>query len=441
MKGGRRMRGARVLLVILLLILVAAPAQTWAGGLYLTEVSNADVALASAGWAARAQDASTLFTNPAGMTRIDRPQMQFGIQPIYLNIKFDPDSNTSPHNLVIPNGQKADDGDARDWLPAGGAFYVHPVTRDLRLGIGVFGFFGLALDYGDNWVGRYYLKEVKMQGLTIMPSVAYRVNSWLSVGAGLNATYGIMKEKVAVNNNPLGVGTIPDGQLEADDQVWGFGGLFGVLIEPTQKTRFGLTYMTNTKLDFEANADFSGLRPGLEAILGSKGLLGAKLKLPINAPQAVMLSGYHEINDQWAIMGNVGWQDWSRFGKVDITVSSEDTNSLTVNRNYKDTWHVAAGLQYKISPPWLLSLGVAYDSSLMDDKERTPDVPVGATWRFGGGVRYQVRDNIDIGLAYECAWGGDLPMDINRGPLAGRVSGEYPGTALHFINLALNWRF
>jgi long-chain fatty acid transport protein len=429
------------MLLLLLLVSAVAPALTWAGGLYLYEVSNSDVALASAGVAARAQDASTLFTNPAGMTRIDRPQVQFGIQPIYVNIKFDPDSNTSPHNQVIPNGQSADDGDATDWLPAGSTFYVHPVTKDLRLGIGVLGFFGLALDYGDDWVGRYYLKEVKLQGYTIMPSVAYRVNGWLSVGAALNAMYGVLNEKVAINNNPLGIGSYPDGQLEVDDKVWGFGGLFGVLIEPTQRTRFGLTYLTSTKLDFESDADFSGLRPGLQTILGNNGLLDATLELPLNAPQAVMLSGYHEINDRLAVMGNVGWQDWSYFGKVGITVSAEDTNSLTVDRDYEDTWHVAAGLQYKISQPWLLSFGVGYDSSLMDDEDRTPDVPVGETWRFGAGARYQVNDNIDLGLAYEYAWGGDLPMDINRGPLAGRVSGEYTNTALHFINLALNWRF
>jgi len=435
------MKIVRMSLILLLLVAVMAPAQTWAGGLYLYEVSNADVALASAGWAARAQDASTLFTNPAGMTRLDRPQLQLGIQPIYVNIKFDPDSNTSPHNLVIPNGQRADDGDTSQWLPAGSTFYVHPVNRDLRLGIGVIGFFGLALQYEDNWVGRYYLKEVTLQGYTIMPSIAYRVNRWLSVGAGLNATYGVLNEKVAINNNPLGIGSHPDGQLEVDDKVWGFGGLFGVLIEPTQRTRFGLTYLTSTKLDFESDADFSRLRPGLQTILGNKGLLDAKLELGMTAPQAVMLSGYHEINDRLAVMGNVGWQDWSYFGKVGVTLSAEDTNSLTVDRDYKDTWHVAAGLQYKISQPWLLSFGVAYDSSMMDDEDRTPDIPLGETWRFGAGARYQVNDNIDLGLAYECAWGGDLSMDINRGPLAGRVSGEYTNTALHFINLALNWRF
>jgi long-chain fatty acid transport protein len=422
-------------------ILMSSPASSLAGGLYLYEVAPSEVALASAGIAARAQDASTLFTNPAGMTRIDRPQLQMGLQPIYLNVEFDPDSNTSPHNRVTPNGQRADDGDASDWIPAGSTFYIHPVSRDLRLGIGVFGFFGLALEYEDDWVGRYYVKEAQLQGLTIMPSIAYRVNNWLSIGAGLNAMYGILKEKVAVNNNPLGIGTNPDGELEVDDKVWGFGGLFGILIEPTQRTRFGLTYMTKTELDLEPDADFSDLRPALETILGNKGLLGATIDLEVNTPQAVMLSGYHEINDRWAIMGNVGWQDWSDFGNIDVSVSAEDTNSLTVDIPYKDTWHVAAGVQYKASEPLLLSFGIAYDSSMMGDSERTPALPLGETWRFGAGAQYKVRKNVDVSLAYEFVWSGDLEIDVNRGPLAGRVSGECTNTSMNFINLALNWRF
>jgi long-chain fatty acid transport protein len=375
------------------------------------------------------------------MTRIARPQLQLGIQAMYLNVKFDPDSNTSSSNLVIPNGQRADDGDASDWLPAGGAFYVHPVTKDLSLGIGVLGFFGLALDYEDNWVGRYYATEAKLQGLTVMPSIAYRINEWLSVGAGLNAMYGILEEKVAVNNDPGGILHFPDGELKVEDNEWGFGGLFGVLVELSKRTRFGLTYMTETDLDFSANADFSGLRPAFQAILGSRGLLDAELDIAVTAPQAIMLSGYHEINDKWAIMGNLGWQDWSQFGKVEVTVRAEDTNDLTTDLDYKDTWHAAAGVQYKASDPLLLSLGIAYDSSMMDDDERSPSLPVGETWRFGAGARYRVKDNVDVGLAYECAWGGDLPLDVNRGPLAGRVSGEYTNIAIHFINLALNWRF
>lgn len=428
-------------LIVLPLTMIVFPALSRAGGLYLYEIGPQEVGLASAGWAARAQDASTLFTNPAGMTRIDRPQLQMGLQPIYLNVEFDPDSNTSPHNQVTPNGQRADDGDASDWIPGGSTFYVHPVSRDLRLGIGVLGFFGLALEYEDDWVGRYYVKEAQLQGLTIMPSIAYRVNKWLSLGAGMNAMYGILKEKVAVNNNPLGIGANPDGELEVDDKVWGFGGLFGILIEPTQRTRFGLTYMTKTELDFEPDADFSDLRPAFETILSNRGLLGATIDLEVNAPQSIMLSGYHEINDRWAIVGNLGWQDWSDFGNIDVSVSAEDTNSLTVDLNYKDTWHVAAGVQHKASEPLLLSFGIAYDSSMMGDSERTPTLPSGEAWRFGAGAQYKMNKNVDISLAYEFVWSGDLEMDVNRGPLAGRVSGEYNNTSTNFINLALNWRF
>lgn len=424
-----------------LVIILIFPATIWAGGFYLSEVSNADVGLASAGSAARAQDASTVFTNPAGMTRLNQPEILLSIQPLYINLEFEEDSNTSGSNQILPNGTGADDGDASDWLPTGSTFYVHPVNRDLRLGIGVLGYFGLGMKYEDDWVGRYYIKEITLQGLTIKPAVAYRINDWLSVGAGLNAMYGILNEKVAVNNNPLGLGTFPDGELEVDDKTWGFGGVFGVLVEPQKSTRFGLTYMTKTELEFESRADFSGLRPALATILENNGLLDAKLDLTINAPQAAMLSAYHEVTDRLAIMGNIGWQDWSDFGKVDVMVSAEDTNSLTVDRNYKDTWHGAVGLQYKASEPWLISCGIAYDSSMMDDEDRTPDAPVGETWKFGAGTQYKLKKNIDLGLTYEFLWGGDLPMDVERGPLAGRVSGEYSNVQMHFINVAMNWKF
>ena len=435
------MKTVKISLIVLLLVLVMTPAQSWGGGLFLSEVSNADVGLASAGWAARAQDASTLFTNPAGMTRIKQPEVLFGLQPFYVHLDFDSDSNTSAGNQYQPNGSRADSGDASTWMPSASTFYVHPVNKNLSLGLGVFGYFGSAIDYESGWVGRYYVKEVTMQGFNVMPAAAYRVNEWLSLGAGLNAMYGILNQKIAVNNNPEGIGAHPDGELELDDEEWGFGGVFGLLVEPSERTRFGLTYMTKTELDFETNTDFSGLRPALEAILGNNGLLDAKLDLPINAPQSVMLSVYHEINNRWAIMGNVGWQEWSDFDTIDVTLSSEDTKDLTVDLNYDDTWHVAAGVQYKVSDPLLLSFGIAYDSSMMDDEERSPSLPVGETWRFGAGGQYKWKKNIDVGFAYEFIWGGDMSLDVNRGPLAGRVSGDYTNTAMHFINLALNWRF
>ena len=170
-------------------------------------------------------------------------------------------------------------------------------------------------------------------------------------------------------------------------------------------------------------------------------LLDSEIKIEFTMPQALMFSAYHDLNDRWAIMGNLGWQDWSEFGKVGVTVASEDTSSLTLDRNYKDTWHVAVGTQYRVADPWLLTAGMAYDSSMMDDEDRTPDLPLGEAWRFGLGARYDWSKNLAFGLGYTLLWSGDLDMDVNRGALAGRVSGTYENTSMSFINFYLNWKF
>ena len=411
----------------ILALLIASSAQ--AGGLYLYELGTPDVGLAAAGWAARAQDAATVFTNPAGMTRLEKSELLVGVQPLYLHAEFSPDADTST---------SGSDGDASTWLPAGGLYYVHNLRPRLKIGVSTVGYFGLGLEYENDWVGRYYVREVKLQALGIQPALAYQVTDWLSLGVGVVALYGVLEEKVAVNN--IGPNQ-SDGKLKLEDSDWTYQVNLGVLVEPRQGTRFGLTYLSEGDLKFKDQPDFSNLGPGLAALLRANGLLDAKIKVDFTMPQALMLSGYHELSDRWALMGNLGWQDWSEFGKVGVTVASEDTSSLTVDRNYKDTWHVAFGAQYRVTDPWLLTAGIAYDSSMMDDEDRTPDLPLGEAWRFGLGARYDWSENLAFGLGYTLLWSGDLDMDVNRGSLAGRVSGTYENVSMNFINFYLNWKF
>jgi len=411
------------------LLVLAVPA--WAGGLYLYEIGTPDVGTAAAGYAARAQDASTVFTNPAGMTRLNRPEIQFGIQPMYLDMKFSPDSSTT---------QTGPDGDPSAWIPAGSMFYVHPVSKDVRLGFGMFGNFGLSLQYEDDWVGRYYVQETTLQGLTFMPSVAYRVSPQLSIGAGLGIMYAISKTTVAINNLRL-LDPLPDGQLNLEDHDWSVNGKFGILYEPTRTTRFGVTYTTQTVLKFNNNLEWSGLGPGLQAFLQSRGLFDGKLDIGMRAPQAVMVSAFHDLTDSLALLANVGWEQWSRFGRLDIGIVDNTTRSLTTDLNYKDTWHGALGAQYRLSDPWLLSAGVSYDSSMLDDDQRSPSLPVGDTWRFALGGQYRWSPKVTVSGAYELAWGGNLPMNVSRGPVAGTVSGEYNNVAIHVLDVTLNYKF
>jgi long-chain fatty acid transport protein len=417
------------MLAITSLVMAIALPPAQAGGLYLYELGTPDVGAAAAGWAARAQDASTVFTNPAGMTRLEKSELLVGIQPLYLRSEFSPDDNTTT---------SGPDGDASTWLPAGGLYYVHNLMPKLKIGLSTVGYFGLGLEYENDWVGRYYIQEIKLQALGIQPALAYQVTDWLSFGAGVVALYGVLDQKAAVNNPGPNQ---DDGRLKIEDDDWTYQVNLGVLVEPRKGTRFGLTYLSEGDLEFKDEPNFSNLGPGLEAILGTQGILDAEIEVEFTMPQAVMLSGYHELNDRWAIMGNLGWQDWSEFGKVGVTLTSEDASKLTVDRNYKDTWHVAVGGQYRVADPWLLTAGVAYDSSMVDDDDRTPDLPLGEQWRFGLGASYDWSEKLALGLGYTFLWGGDLDMDVNRGPLAGRVSGTYDNVSMSFINFFLNWKF
>jgi long-chain fatty acid transport protein len=424
-------------LVVLVGILVFG-AEVGAGGLYLYEVGSPDVGMAGAGYAARAEDAATVFTNPAGMTRLKQPTVMVGAQAMYLSLGFSPDGDTSRQAATLPGGGAAGDGDSNSWFPAGGLYYAQPLTDRLSIGLSLNGYFGLSLDYGSDWVGRYYAEEATLQALAIQPAAAWRVNDWLSVGAGVAAVYGMLDQKVGVNNVDPREG---DGKLEVEDDDWTAQFNLGVLIEPWAGTRFGLTYLSEADLDFDDRVDFDGLGQGLRRVLGNRGLLDAKLDLGVTMPQAVMFSVYHAVTERLAFMGNLGWQDWSAFGKVDVSVDATDTNSFTTDLDYKDTWHVALGAQYRLNDAWLVTGGAAYDSEMMDEEDITPALPVGETWRFALGTRYGWSENVTLSGAYELAWTGDIDMDVNRGPLAGRVSGTYEDVALHVLTVNLEWRF
>jgi long-chain fatty acid transport protein len=409
-----------------------------AGGLYLYEVGSADVGLAGAGYAARAQDASTAFTNPAGMTRLDKPSLMVGAQPMYLHLDFNPNGKTSAVADTLPNGRRADDGDASSWLPSGGLYYVHPVAERLWLGLAANGYFGLSLDYGDDWVGRYFVEKTTLQTVGVQPAAAFRVADWLSVGAGAAVLYGEFEDDVAVNNiDP----DLSDGKLELSDSDWTVQYNIGILIEPRDGTRFGLTYLSEADLDFSDRTSFKKLGPGLETILGNRDALNTRLDLGVNMPQAVMFSVYQEVTNRLALMANVGWQDWSRFGKVDVSVDAADDSDFTTDLPYKDTWHGALGAQYRLTDAWQMSGGVAYDSAMMDGRDIVPALPVSDTWRFALGTQYNWSENVTLSGAYELAWSGDIDMDVDRGPLSGRVAGKYDNSALHVMSLNVEWRF
>ena len=177
-------------------------------------------------------------------------------------------------------------------------------------------------------------KEAELLTFGVNPGVGYRVSDWLSVGAGFSILYAELLQKAAINNAAVpGQAGLGDGQLKIESDDVGYGFNLGVLLEPVAGTRFGITYRSEVKLGFKDVASASNVGPVLQGALNLSGLAGSKVNIDMTVPQAVMLSGCHQINERWAIMGNIGWQDWSAFGKQEIGLDSTTSRSFTKDLN------------------------------------------------------------------------------------------------------------
>ena len=395
----------------------------FAGALYIYEMGNpTDTGYAGAGLAARANDAGTVFANPAGMTRFQESKALVGVTPLYLYAPFDPDGNTTASGK---------DGGVKEFLAGGSFAYIRPVTEKLRLGISAQNNFGLALDWEDGWVGRYQATEVALMAPQLQPTVAYKVNDWLSLGAGAGLTLGYLADKGKIKNLDPNLG---DGKLKYDDTDFAVQGNFGIMIEPSDRTRIGLRYLTETDLNFKDDIYLSGVGPAVAELTKSAGDLDLGMKMP----QSLMAGIFHQINDRWAILGSVGWDDWSRFARV--SVKSDGTGiDRVVDAGFDDTWHFGVGAQYQYSPKLMLTAGFSYDTSMSDDDTRPIKLPLGEMYRYGLGFKYKKSDDLLLGGGLSFLWLGDLAVKPAGGPVSGTVSGTYEDVCITFVSFYVQW--
>lgn len=399
----------------------------WAGGMWVYETGSIDVGTASAGRAAAANDVSTAFGNPAGLTRVGS-QVLFALQPLIVTTEFD----VGTHTTV--NGTEG--GNAGGLVPTGGVYAGYSLREDLKLGFAFNSYAGGALNYDSDWVGRYIVTESELLTLNFNPVIAYRVLPWLSIGAGFSVQWAKMKTELAISN---AAEALPDGSMQFEDTNVGFGGNAGVLFEIDPKTRVGVTYRSQVDQGFNDVPSFGQLGPGLQQLLQNAGVLGAPLGMDVTIPQEVMLSAYRDITDDLAVMANFNWQNWSQFGEIGVALSTAPPRSTTVDANLEDTFQGAVGLNYRLAAPTLLQLGFAYDSSAVDAEHRSPSLPVDRQLRFAAGVQYDANRDYTIGFAYEYANLGSASVDTTR--RTGTLQGDYQSNSLNVFNLTVLRRF
>ena len=377
---------------VLVAALGALCAPALAGGIILYEVGSADVGLASAGYGARAQDASTVLTNPAGMTRLDGTQVLAAGQLLWGNVKFSVGSGTSP---ALGGGDGGYMVGRNGWFPGGGAFASYSVSPDLKLGMALTGNFGMPLNYDDDWVGRYYVQKATMLGLSFMPTVAYKVSDKVSVGAGLNAMYGIYKNQVAINNLNPSSATASSGWRTRPGAGAPTSACSSSPMRAPGSASCGIRRSTWTSTPRSNSRTWPPACRRYWATAGCSTRIGC-------GHQGAAGRDAERIHGDERPLGAAGQRRLAAMVEVRPDRARhrrrQQSGSVTKNLEFKDTWHVAAGAQYRYSDAWLINFGIAYDSKFQSGNV-SPLLPANSAWRFGAGAQQQLGRNAFWGFA------------------------------------------
>ncbi|HHQ9378902.1 TPA: long-chain fatty acid transporter FadL [Enterobacter roggenkampii] len=387
--------------------------SAWSAGFQLNEFSSSGLGRAYSGEGAIADDAGNASRNPALIMMFDRPTFSAGA--IFVDPGVDI-TGRSPTGASLNSDNIAPTA----WVP--NMHFVAPINEQFGWGASVTSNYGLATEFGDNYAAGAFGSKTDLETLNLNLSGAYRLDSHWSFGVGFDAVYAKAKiERYAGDLGKVvaGSGALPPALarqvagIPADTQIaylkgdeWGFGWNAGILYELDKNNRYGFTYRSEVKIDFDGDYK-SSLPSAYNQILGNFGLpmgtngstTGGSLSLHL--PEMWELSGYNKVAPQWAIHYSLTYTSWSQFQELKATNSKGDT-LFYKDESFRDAYRIALGTTYYMDDNWTFRTGIAFDDSPVPADKRSISIPDQDRFWLSAGATYAFNKDasIDAGISY-----------------------------------------
>lgn len=385
----------------------------WAGaasaaGFQLQEQSASGLGVAYSGQAAAVHDASTAFWNPAGMSLLPGIQGAAALHYIIPSTKFTsagPLPGGSTYNAFGNGGQ----GGESAFVPAlYGSWMIHP---QWSVGLAVNAPFGLGTEWDSRWAGQFHAIKSEIETLNVNPTVSFKVNNMISLGAGVS--YQRIKATLTNAVSPLAPASV--GQVEGDDWAWGWN--LGALFDFGQGTRLGLTYRSTLDYTIEGNLTFQGIA-----------LPSQPVKAAVKLPDTFSVGVSHRFNPQWRVLADYTWTGWDTIQNLDIQNQGTGATITSTTLQFENSWRIGVGVEYQINPPWLLRAGLAYDKSPVQDAFRTPRLPDNDRTWLAVGARFQPGPTWWLDFGYTYIWLRDASSQLQPTGAGAVVPGTLVGT-------------
>ena len=437
----------------------AATSTALAAGFQLTEQSSLGLGRAYAGAGIVGDDLSAVHYNPAGMTLLEGTRFQAGTTWIALNADFNSDSGDADENGRL-KGQM---------IPAG--YVTHQVNDKVWLGFAMTVPFGMGTEYDRNWKYGNRGTSAKIYTFDMNPNIAYKVSDFISVGAGVSVQYA--KAKLGMNIGGQPGASLLHGKVEADSWDWGYN--LGIMLSPSDKLRFGLSYRSAIKHEADGDVKLSNVNANvLNGMFGnqlgdSAGLIARLLdgqtvgtSATLKTPDTVMLTATWETTEKLRLSGLIRWANWSNFD--DLTLENDIPSGIgaiagnspslgaavaglsgklkevSIENKWQDTWLLSVGADYRINDAFTIRGGLAYETSPIDDQStRMAVIPdTDRVWFSLGASWYPTNDlQFDVGATYLMGVGDkDLYSDVD-----GYKVGEYDSLDAYLLGVQMQYRF
>lgn len=391
----------------------------FAGGYQIFERNAQGLGRAFAGEAAIATDASTIGSNPAGMSRLRRPSFSLAASTVDANLHVDvknagvqiPALAAAGIPSLTASGDQSSNNVAPEFPLIPAAYATVPLNERSVVGLGVFSNFSSRTDYDPGFIGSLLAEKSEVTTINVNPSISYEISPKIALGFGFNAVYAQARLSAAnpavgplrVNganllnpsNGQVIVGptgaTLGSSEIEGDD--WGYGWNAGVLLEPTAGTRIGLAYRSSIQAKLEGDATFSDV-PRVDAFSDFAAYA------PLTLPAIASLSVSQDLGYGIGVSADVTQTRWSSFD--DLTIYRQDTGtpSSRVQENWKDANRYAVGVDYLALSDLELRAGFALDESPIPNSHRTLRIPTGDMRWYTVGASYHVNEQIRIDAAW-----------------------------------------
>ncbi|CAL4865829.1 47 kDa outer membrane protein [Asticcacaulis sp. MM231] len=360
-----------------------------AGGFYLQDLSAKQAGNAYSG-AVTAGGADALWWNPAAIAGSTTKDLSFGAA--YIAPKGSVDDTGSvivrPGQAAASVGGNASSKDpiANGVLPNGS--FSMPLNDRVAIGVTVTAPYSFETNYETGSWARYEADKTRLTTIDIQPTIAFKVNDWLSLGVGLNAEY----TKATLNNalpnlSPL----LADGAQTLEGDGWDYGYSVGAQAHHDRIT-VGLSYKSAIKHELSGDLTVSGLLRPLATSNGTTDGLSATFSTPSQA----MLGVTFQATDKLALHAQAISFGWSEFDAITISGSV----SQSIPEDYRDTVSLAIGGDYVINPKWTVRAGIQSDPTPTRDGHRDARVPDADRMDYAVGTSYQMTPNFAIDAAF-----------------------------------------